>query len=30
MNSITAYTDDSRNIGNNLFDFQQPWFWTGT
>src|SRR5437667_1944587 len=30
MKSITAYTDESGNSGNNLFDAQQPWFWTGT
>lgn len=25
-----AYTDESGNTGNNLFDDAQPWFWTGT
>jgi len=27
---IYAYTDESGNTGNNLFDDTQPWFWTGT
>lgn len=28
--SITAYTDESGNTGNDLFNDQQPWFYTGT
>lgn len=27
---IYAYTDESGNTGNNLFDVSQPYFWTGT
>ena len=27
---LVAYTDESGNTGNNLFDPNQPWFWTGT
>ena len=27
---LCAYTDESGNTGNNLFDKQQPFFWTGS
>lgn len=30
FNLIFAYTDESGNTGENLFDREQPWFWTGT
>src|SRR5689334_4780999 len=27
---LHCYTDESGNTGNNLFDAQQPYFWTAT
>ncbi|MCK8503233.1 DUF3800 domain-containing protein [Myxococcus fulvus] len=28
--NVTAYTDESGNSGLNIFDNNQPWFWTAT
>jgi hypothetical protein len=30
LNGLFAYTDESGNTGQNLFDEAQPYFWTGT
>ena len=27
---LYAYSDETGNTGNNLFDEEQPYFWTGT
>lgn len=27
---VRAFTDETGNTGNNLFDYAQPYFWTGT